>query len=80
MFYCTNVRDIWPSLQMLSKQEICTILLHEFKLDRTAVKAAQNAVKAWENGIIFEPIIHTSFKKIRADNIGLEDERGCARS
>ncbi|EYB98974.1 hypothetical protein Y032_0027g1627 [Ancylostoma ceylanicum] len=64
---------------MLSKVQIRTILLHEFKLGRKAVEAHENIVKAWGPDVVSLRTTQLWFQKFRSGDTSLEDEPGRGR-
>ncbi|EYC00226.1 hypothetical protein Y032_0117g680 [Ancylostoma ceylanicum] len=67
------------TIEMLSKVQIRTILLHEFKLGRKAVEAHENIVKAWGPDVVSLRTTQLWFQKFRSGDTSLEDEPGRGR-
>ncbi|EYC09228.1 hypothetical protein Y032_0061g3221 [Ancylostoma ceylanicum] len=64
---------------MLSEAQLRTILLHEFKLGRKAVKAHENIVKVWGPDVTSPRHSQLWFRKYRSGGKSLEDEPGRGR-
>lgn len=59
---------------MLSKLQLRTIFLHEFKLGHNATDATQNIIKAWGKDITSDRTVRRWFEKFRNGNLSIEDE------
>ena len=53
--------------EILSKEQIRIILLHEFKLGRKAVEAHENIVKAWGPDVFSIRSTQLWFQKVKGD-------------
>ncbi|EYC03647.1 hypothetical protein Y032_0092g2537 [Ancylostoma ceylanicum] len=64
---------------MLSKAQIRTILLHEFKLGRKVVEAHENIVNVWGPDVTSLRSTQFWFQEFRCGGTSLEDEPGRGR-